>query len=41
MLVVDTCVLIDIADDDPEFGPASVACVAERLEDGLTISPVS
>lgn len=41
MLVVDTCVLIDIADDDPEFGAASAACLAERLEQGLTLSPVS
>jgi predicted nucleic acid-binding protein len=41
MLVVDTCILIDIADDDPEFAERSVECVASRLEDGLVISPVS
>jgi predicted nucleic acid-binding protein len=41
MLVVDTCVLIDIADDDPEFGERSVECVAARVEQGLLISPVS
>lgn len=41
MLVVDTCVLIDIADDDPEFGEPSVECVARRLDSGLVISPVS
>jgi uncharacterized protein with PIN domain len=41
MLVVDTCILIDIADDDPEFAEGSVECVASRLEEGLVISPVS
>jgi predicted nucleic acid-binding protein len=41
MLVVDTCVLIDISEDDPEFGPGSADCLAERLREGLTISPVS
>ena len=41
MFVVDTCILIDIADDDPEFGAASAACLAERLDRGLTLSPVS
>lgn len=41
MLVVDTCVLIDIADDDPEFAEPSVDCVARRLKEGLVVSPVS
>ena len=41
MLVVDTCILIDIADDDPEFAGSSVECVAARVEQGLLISPVS
>lgn len=41
MLVVDTCVLIDIADDDPEFGESSAECLAARAEEGLTLSPVS
>lgn len=41
MLVVDTCVLIDIADDDPAFAERSVACVARELEGGLVISPVT
>jgi predicted nucleic acid-binding protein len=40
-LVVDTCVLIDIADDDPEFGERSAECLAARVEEGLTISPIS
>ncbi len=41
MPVVDTCVLIDIADDDPTYGRASAACVAAHLEEGLLISAVS
>jgi predicted nucleic acid-binding protein len=41
MLVVDTCVLIDIADDDPEFGEGSAECLAQRLDEGLTVSPVT
>jgi predicted nucleic acid-binding protein len=41
MLVVDTCVLIDITEDDPEFGEGSAECLAERLGDGLTVSPVT
>jgi predicted nucleic acid-binding protein len=41
MLVVDTCVLVDIADDDPTYGQASAQCLASHLADGLVISPVS
>ncbi len=40
-MVVDTCILIDVADDDPDFGEASTTCLAARVNDGLTISPVS
>ena len=41
MLVIDTCVLIDIADDDPEFAERSVECVARELERGLAVSPIT
>jgi hypothetical protein len=41
MVVVDTCIFIDVADDDPDFGEASTNCLAARVKDGLTISPVS
>jgi hypothetical protein len=41
MLVVDTCVLIDIADDDPSFGRPSALCLAAHLKGDLVISPVS
>ncbi len=41
MPVVDTCVLVDIADDDPEYGRPSALCLAAHLAEGLTVSPVS
>lgn len=41
MLVVDTCVLIDVADDDPEFGAPSAQCLAANLRGGLVISPIT
>lgn len=39
--VVDTSVLIDIYTSDEIFGKASAKCLAKRLSDGLTISPVT
>jgi predicted nucleic acid-binding protein len=41
VFVVDTCVLVDVAEDDPVFGARSAACLAAHLPRGLTISPVS
>ena len=41
MMVVDTCILIDIADDDPVFASASVECVTRCLPEGVLLSPVS
>lgn len=41
MLVVDTCILIDIADDDPAFARDSAECLVSHLEEGLLLSPVS
>lgn len=41
MLVVDTCILVDIADDDPSYGLASAQCLSQHLEEGLVLSPVS
>jgi predicted nucleic acid-binding protein len=41
MLVVDTCVLIDIADDDPAYGQASAECLTRHLNAGVLLSPVS
>jgi predicted nucleic acid-binding protein len=41
MIVVDTGILIDIADDDPAFAGASVECVTRYLPEGVLLSPVS
>lgn len=41
MPVVDTCVLVDIADEDPEYGRSSAAFLAQHIEEGLVVSPVS
>jgi len=39
--VVDTCVLIDVLDDDPRFGRTSATCLQNMLKDGLSVAPVS
>ena len=39
--VVDSCVLIDVAIDDPAFGQASARCLQSRLHRGLVICPVT
>ena len=37
--VVDSCILLDIALADPQFGIASAQCVAARFEDGIVACP--
>jgi len=39
--VVDTCVLIDVLDEDPCHGKASAITLHELLPYGLVVSPVS
>ncbi|BET65680.1 hypothetical protein ASA1KI_05980 [Opitutales bacterium ASA1] len=39
--VVDTCVVIDVLDGDPQFGPTSAACLQKLLPSGLTLCPVT
>jgi predicted nucleic acid-binding protein len=39
--VVDTCVLIDVLEDDPQFGKASALALDGHAEEGLTICPVT
>lgn len=39
--VVDTCILLDILEDDPEFGRASARCLTKHLKSGLVACPVS
>ena len=39
--VVDTCLVIDVLDDDPEFGRASAALLDKWQGEGLVLCPVS
>ena len=39
--VVDTCVLIDIAEGDPQFGRRSARLLDQRRSAGLLVAPVS
>jgi predicted nucleic acid-binding protein len=39
--VVDTCVIIDLVDNDATFGNASAAALKAQLDDGLLICPVT
>ena len=39
--VVDTCVLIDIADADPQFAASSAALLNARRSEGLIVAPVT
>lgn len=41
MWVVDTCVLVDVLEDDPDFGRASAITLARQLPEGLVVSPVT
>lgn len=39
--VVDTCVLIDVLEDDPTFGESSAQLIDAHARDGLVVSPVT
>ncbi len=39
--VVDTCMLIDVLEDDPAFGESSAILLDAHSRDGLVVSPVS
>lgn len=39
--VVDTCLIIDVLDDDPEFGPSSADLLDAKSPEGLLLCPVS
>ncbi len=39
--VVDSCVVLDIALDDPAFGASSAKCLSQALRDGLFLCPVT
>lgn len=40
-LVVDTCLLIDIAENDPRYGKSSAALIDKYASRGLLVSPVT
>jgi predicted nucleic acid-binding protein len=39
--VIDTCVLIDVLEDDPAFGRKSANLLEKSLRDGLVLCPVT
>jgi predicted nucleic acid-binding protein len=39
--VIDTCLLIDIADADPQFASASASLIDAKRKEGLVISPIT
>ncbi len=39
--VIDTCLLIDVAEADPTFGVASAALIDSKRAEGLTVCPVT
>ncbi len=41
MWIVDTCVILDVLEDDPEFGTASARFLQKLLPQGLAICPVT
>lgn len=41
MWVVDTCVILDIFEDDPQFGRVSAMLLTNLLPEGLVVCPVT
>lgn len=41
MWVIDTCVVLDVFENDPQFGLSSAKLLQKLLPDGLTVSPVT
>jgi predicted nucleic acid-binding protein len=39
--VVDTSVLLDIRQNDPQFGPSAARCLVRYLPEGLVLCPVT
>jgi predicted nucleic acid-binding protein len=39
--IVDTCVVLDVFENDPQFGHASARLLQRLLPDGLAVSPVT
>jgi hypothetical protein len=41
MWIVDTCVILDIFENDPKFGIGSAKLLERLLADGLAVSPIT
>ena len=41
ILVVDTCVVIDLIERDSEFGAVSAAALASKIDDSFVIAPIT
>lgn len=41
MWVIDTCVVLDVFENDPQFGLSSAKLLDKLLPSGLTVSPVT
>ena len=41
MWVVDTCIVLDVFENDPQFGKNSAALLEKLLADGIAVSPVT
>ena len=41
MWIIDTCVILDVFENDPQFGAASAKFLEKLLPDGLAVSPVT
>lgn len=41
MWIVDTCVILDVFENDPQFGLGSAKLLTRLLPDGLAVSPVT
>jgi len=39
--VVDTCLILDVLEDDPEFGAASAELLDRHVRRGLVVCPVT
>ena len=41
MWVIDTCVVLDVFENDPQFGLVSARILEKLLADGIAVSPVT
>ena len=39
--VIDTCLILDVLEDDAEFGAVSAELIDSKAEDGLVVAPVT